>query len=289
MSALAVVPEQHGTGRWPTVSFSSLSKLTSCQRRWAFQYRDRAPEVPGPAMLKGTLLHQLWYAHWSGKDWHDELQVQGEIFIAEHPEATYLPDWIGDAAWLFDRYVTHYGDLATVTEANPDFEVVALEQEFKVKLPGKYGWLIGRLDGLWKIDGYLWLVEAKSMSDWETLDRYIYDPQCSLYVWAAREAGWPVEGVMVDAMRTYRWVAKNEGKHPVAESFDRRWVDRNQEHLDMAIEEAKAGLDMARALLRGAIRPLRNMDRHCGWCSYRSPCLAELCFNQPVIDILEDE
>jgi PD-(D/E)XK nuclease superfamily protein len=276
VSAVTIV-ELPTSGRWPHISHSSLSMLTACERQWAFKYRDKLEAPPTSAMRKGSIFHRLWGAYWGAAPqinpewaWQEETREIGAEWLAEHPDATGWPTELDDMIWLFSRYVEHYGGTAE------GWAVEGIEVPFRVKLPGKYGWLVGYYDMLLRDpEGRLWIVELKTMGDFERLESYCWDPQLSIYYWVAREQGLNPWGLLLDAARTYRWKADR----PTAESFERRWLDRNETHLEMAVREAVAGLVRAKALLRGDY-PLRNVKRDCGWCPYNVPCREELTFGR---------
>lgn len=267
-------------GRWPLLSYSSMGMLTACERKWAFRYRDQAPDSPSSAMQLGSTFHTLAGAWWQGGDWEATAKLLGEMWIRANPEAERMPKWFDDAVWLFERYIQVYG------HERPDVEVVATELEFKVRLPGKYGWLVGKIDNLWRIDGKLWVTERKTMGDWDRMEAYCWDPQVTLYFWVAQQLGYEPWGICLDAARTYRWVEKNLHKYPPEVSFQRRWLDRNDTHLKVAMDDMTAALVRQRQLLKGD-RPIRNVSRDCGWCSFREPCMNELAFSDTGI-LLED-
>jgi PD-(D/E)XK nuclease superfamily protein len=260
-----------GTRRAPTIDFTSLSTLASCQKRWHYKYVQQLDETPTTAMSLGHLMHLLFEAWWRGGDWQPVLQAEVDGWQLDNPGMEFVPEYMDRAAWLMERYVTVYGP------ERFEVEVVGVEVPFRVRLPGKYGWLVGRIDGLEIRDNHLWVVERKTGGDFSKLDTYTWDPQTSLYYWAARQLGYEPWGIMVDFTKTYRW---KRGDRPPAESFERRWLDRNDKHLEMAIEEAKVGLDLARAIITERVRPLRNPDRHCQWCPYQGPCVSELAFGE---------
>jgi PD-(D/E)XK nuclease superfamily protein len=262
-----------GTLRSPTIDFSSLNTLTSCPKRWHYRYVQGLPEDASAALTFGSLMHELWGEFWRGSLWQATLKAEVQAWQDANPEAEFVPEYFDKAFWLMSRYETVYGP------ERRDIKVIGVEVPFRVRLPGRYGWLVGRIDGLFEIDHRLWVAEFKTMADWTKLDTYTWDPQVSLYYWAAQQMGYEPFGILVDAARTYRW----KGERPAEESFDRRWVDRNPEHLVAAIEEAKTGLTMAKLFIAGTVKPYRNVTRDCAWCPYRNPCVAELCFDDLVI------
>lgn len=267
-----------GKGHSPHISHSGLSTLAECERKWCFRYRDHLPAPPTPAMSKGLLFHRLWGVWWTSPDadWTDELAKFCQEWSAENPDAERFPDWLHDTAWLFGRYAEFYDD----ERQSGEIEVVGVEVPFRVRLPHRYGWVIGRFDSLWRIKDRLWLVEAKTMSDWDSLEAFCWDPQVSLYYFAALERGGEKpEGILLDAARTYRW----RNPRPLEDSFQRRWLDRHPDHLEGVTLDVLAGFDRAKELRKGA-RPVRNVARHCEWCPFREPCRAELAFGDTGVD-----
>lgn len=283
-----VEPPSKNYTRWPHISHSGAWLLGQCERAYAFRYRDHFDTEPSKAMAKGLFIHRLLAAWWSGKPWQREAQAQVQEWRDAHPRVDEWtgevghepePEWMADMCWLMERYAAHYVNDRQL------YEVAFVEEEFKVKLPGRYGWLVGRLDmGLVDQDGRLWIVDWKSMADWDSLEAYVWAPQFSLYWHIAEQMGMEPWGVLLDALRTYRW----KNPRPLQDSFRRRWLDRSPEQVAKAVDEVTASMVRGRDILRGAY-PIRNVDRHCGWCPYREPCREELAFPTMSLEIEEDD
>lgn len=263
-----------GSRRAPTIDFSSLSNLAGCQWRWYARYVRDLPQKPSTALQLGTLMHELCGLWWQGTDWEPHLMSVVRAWQAENPDAEFVPEYMDRAAWLMNRYVENY------SHERDSVKVIATELYFKVRLPNRYGYLVGQIDNLWEIDGHLWLVERKTGSDFNKLDLHERSHQTTFYYWAAQQLGYEPWGIMLDFIRTYRW---KRDEHPPADSFERRWLDRNTEHLNNAILEAGKGLTLAKALINGTMLPLRNFDQHCQWCDVSNQCVAELGFSDLVV------
>lgn len=261
-----------GSRRSPTVDFSSLSNLASCQWRWYARYVLGMEDRPGSVALLGTLLGELCSTWWEGNAWEPLLKVRLEEWRAENPEAGFQPAWMEKAHWLMERYVAHYGP----ERDSGSVKVLASELFFKLRLPNRYGYLVGAIDQLWEIDGHVYVVERKSMADWSRIERHSISHQTTFYYWAAQQLGYEPWGIILDCIRTYQW---KRDYHPPTDSFERRWLDRGDEHLRNAIIEAGKGLTLAKALVNGSLEPLRNFDDACSWCAYRNECLADLGFS----------
>lgn len=276
LAELPTSPRNQPSLTRPHISFTSLSMLAQCERKWAFKYRDGLELTPTPAMSKGSLFHRLWRSWWETGDWENEARYAADEWaaaISSEEMVTEIPAWMSDMHWLMERYAARYASQRNTVE------VVGAEVPFMLRLPGKYGWLHGYFDAIFRIEDRIWITELKTMGDWDSLESYAWDPQVTLYYWAAQEMGYEPWGILLDAARTYRW------KQPrsVEDSFQQRWMDRNDEHLQMALRDAVAGLERARGLLRGA-DPLRNVSRDCNYCPFRDPCRAEMAFGPVAVN-----
>lgn len=265
-----------GTKRWPTIDYSSLSTLADCQWKWHRKYVLGEQFEPSTAMRLGSLLGECCQIFYAGGAWQEPIVEALRIWSAENPEATACPEWIEKASWLMGRYEQHYQD------ERHEIRQLGAEVRFKLRLPGRYGWLVGAIDEIWEIDKRVWIVERKSGADFRKIDSglFMVDPQTTLYYWAARQMGYEPWGICIDFLRTYRW---KRDEHPPEDSFRREYYDRNDEHLVAAIREAGKGLSLAKRLIGGDLEPLRNIGEHCSWCQCRNACVADLAFEDQVI------
>jgi hypothetical protein len=274
-----------GTLRSPTIDFSSLSTLADCQWRWHRKYVLGETFEPSTPMKLGSLLGEACAEFYAGRPWQAVVMRWLTEWKAENPEAEFDPEWIERAAWIMARYERHYADdRADVTQ-------LGAEVPFRVRLPGRYGWLVGKIDEIWKVNGRIWIVERKSGNDFRKIDSglFVWDPQTSIYYWAAKKMDMEPWGICIDFLRTYRWKRDGDAR-PTEESFRREWHDRTDEHLEHAIGEAGKGLTLAKLIINKTIEPLRNLGEHCSWCECRNACVADLAFEDLVVpDELEWE
>lgn len=232
------------------MSYSELSTLSACENKWKLTYDtpDRERFEGTDAMALGSEMHRLLGKWWSG---------DSDFHVSENPTAT----------WLMWRYADHYG-----TDNIEPLMMEALEVPFAQKYRGTY--IFGWMDGLVRnIDtGELWIAEFKTMGNWSKLNQLPVDKQITLYIWAARAAGYNVKGVMYDAIRTYRWTGKNADDHLPDESFRREFVERSDEQILECLEELDSAITV-KTDLRWMIRtPLRNVGTNCDWCSVMPQC-----------------
>ena len=291
MSERAPIP---GLGKWPHVSHSSLIDLAFCEKLYTLKKVDGHDFEATVPMKKGSFFGALAADWWLTGSWDETATELTKEWATANPDAEFLPDWMHDAAWLMGRYERVY----EAERLSGAIEVLGQEVLLKVRLPGKYGWYVCYLDELWRAYGHLWIVERKTMADFSELEAFAWSPQITGQHWALTQAvrtdpkiraltgGEEPYGILLDAARTYRW-KRDEHKHPPADSFQRRWLDRNPEHDEEAVLDAIAGLERMRALKRGA-RPLRNVGRHCNSCQARVPCRMQAAFGEDAV-VWDDE
>ena len=303
------------------VSYTELDTLAQCEKKYSYKYLLRQKSGQTPAMWKGSLVHDVVGPWWdSERDIHEILDEQLAAAGADTPLDQAIVD---DTRWLLDRYQRVYWE----DRANKSLRVIGQELKFQQQLPKMAAdvVLVGYVDQL-VLDrrGGLWLVERKTMNDWQRLELLPADRQIDLYIWLARSCGLPVQGVLFDAIRTYRWKAEKPtlreiedelvaGLHggnwalatkgalrieakrlqelhpgverPAEESVELRWVDRTDEQINETLDEVSSALSRRAQLAFGA-KPVRNIGRHCHQCPFKNECWDSLAFPND-IDIEE--
>lgn len=280
-------------------SYSELSTLADCEKKWWFRYlmRDRRPQTV--QQRRGSHLHDL-VAAWRQGDVEPAMQ--------RLVDADLDPEQFEAISWVFDRYVRYYG---------PQGRPRVVANELKVEsTDGRFGDITIEtwVDEIVQVhNGGLWAVERKSMKDWRRLSSLDVDPQVSITVWNLQRNGWPIKGVLYDAIRTHVFagtkptqaflkglMAKHEGEkqdayldrireaqewqrieEPLESSFRLEPQYRSEVHIAAALDEMAAGLARRRALAAGDA-PMRNIGNHCDWCDYKYECWTGLEFNQDI-------
>jgi hypothetical protein len=135
---------------------------------------------------------------------------------------------------------------------------------------------------LHKQSGRLFLQECKSMRDWRRLDILTVDPQMTHYYLGLRAAGYEVDGVLYDAIKTYRW---KRDDHPPEDSVQRVFIDRTPEQCEASLVDLHAFDDRREDIESGRRSPLRNISSFgsCSFCNFRAECWEELAFPEPEI------
>jgi len=155
------------------------------------------PYKKSTALTLGSIVHSAFDMYYSGFSEVEVMQWLGntideEIAKAspEESEGLVIVKYTALAMWL-----SYPKDLSIFEEIKP-------EVELKVELiPGVK--VVLKVDGLIKQEGKHWIRELKTtgMSFPQFENRCKSSPQCSLYTWAVRKTGIPVEGVVYDFIK----------------------------------------------------------------------------------------
>jgi len=286
------VPRDHLEHCGPySITFSELNTLASCEERWFQNYVERIENDSTQAMNFGTVMHYLTAEWWA----------TGTVHTAEAAaifEQVILPGdgkrSLADADWLMERYVLHYkGWKEEGWKVDPAHAAeVSLHATLKVPSVGPVE-VWGTPDQfLLDPDGKRWLREAKTMADWRRLDVVDVTPQETLYTWLARMNGIPVQGVLFDAIKSYRWT---RDKHPAADSFQMVSLYRDQDQIDGALSWATALLQRRSHLhpqvtAFSPFAPIKNISQQsCGNCGYQASCWTALSFPHDIEIVGDDD
>lgn len=300
------------TRKGDNTSFTELSTLAQCEQRWWYRFPAGGDSEPSMQMLKGTIIHEGAAAFWSCPD--SDVVYKAMVAAGLHDLE---PQDRSDTEWLMWRYCDFYAPMVDRVR------VIEHEMELKAKLPGTNITVWGHLDGVYEIDGKLFVVERKTYGRRDRLDLLDIDPQITLYDWLAKANGISVYGILFDGIYTRRWAlekptqkalieanaedpagvrfttkqlerswAKSQVEaHPgvdraLSESFDQVWLYRTKTQVAQAQRWASDILSR-RAALRRSKRPVRNIGPLCKGCFEREQCGEELAFTP--IEIVTDQ
>jgi hypothetical protein len=272
------------------IRISEVGTMGTCEKMWQYRYVLEQEDPASGPMIKGTLLHAYYAAWWKNGQPNNVFALGPDKVINEiNPDhrdevSDHLdkhPEVADDAIWLFGRFCKVHGGRNT-------FELVESELELEAEVDGLL--LQGRADALVRHveSGKLYLGECKSMRDWRRLDILQVDPQVTHYYLLLQAAGYPVHGVMYDALKTYRW---KRDEHPPEDSIQRIFLDRTAEQCEASLDDLRAFRANAEAI-EGKVRlPLRNISSFgsCSFCNYRPQCWEELAFPETEIIVLGGE
>lgn len=303
-------------------SYSEMSMLASCEQKWSLRYREHLKGDDSQALQLGRLVDIGVSALLKGEDWYGLLQ---RTVAEEGADWSYvvLQDIEGPAStadWLIRRYRDYYGlppqvvatqlDLTAKIPGTAQIHRAIIDELWSVD--GEL-WVVerktyGRNDRLQLVDVdpqltlNLWVARENGYDCKGIVFDGIYT-----YRWKPEK---PTQGdmmnqILADPLRygemwkdVSQKVLREKAKalieespgidRPAADSFDRMWLDRTDEHIAEAIKEVKGGLQRRNALRRGA-RPMRNIGPSCRSCAQRPTCFERLGFPESVLDIELDE
>lgn len=193
----------------PLLTHSRMDTFKTCRKRHWFAYeRAVRPVIDAKALRMGQGFHGA----------QEILLATGDFPAAvESIRAHYrhMPDEY-DVYWWSIECETVIREICGYVWrwSQQNIEVVATEQEFALPLinpetgqPSRTFMLAGKIDGIIKLsDGRLNILEHKLLSedlgtDSDLWKRLRIDHQITLYVWAARQLGFPVDGVTYNVAR----------------------------------------------------------------------------------------
>ena len=178
------------------ISYSMMNVAKQCWKKYEWKYvHSLEPIDQGPALKLGVIIHDAFYAYYNGlsdiltsdmieKKFYEEMDKveQSDIESVQILQAIALGMW---NSFPKDRH---------------QFQSILPEHPFVMNFNGMP--IEGRLDGLIQKDDKWWVRELKttSLQARNFKERANISEQASLYFWAARKMGFPVQGVMYDAL-----------------------------------------------------------------------------------------
>jgi hypothetical protein len=184
---------------------SMLKTWATCHNQTRYKYVERlkkryATERDKP-LRRGTWFHALLETHYQGGDWkktHEELSARfGELFDEERDALGDLPR---ECATLMRSYLWHYG--ADKTDRFHGWKIHATELTLECPWPDGRGIYRGRVDLLVEDQYGWWIVDHKTHKTLPDMTFRLLDWQSALYIWAARECGYNVQGFIWNYIRT---------------------------------------------------------------------------------------
>lgn len=231
------------------LSYSSINTYDTCPAKFRFQYADRIPQAPSPALSFGDSLHRALYLFHSRP-------------VPVAPSIDELHEML-DASWVSDgfsgaseeqTYRDHGRQVVTQYHRQnaSDYRIpVALEFRFQVELEGVT--LAGVIDRMDRIPGGGYeIVDYKTNRRLPPQSRIDEDLQLSIYHLAARE----VWGIEPERLTLYYLLPGQ-----------RMSTTRSASDLDAL--RRKIGV-IAERIGAGMFEPRQNPL--CDWCDYQALC-----------------
>jgi hypothetical protein len=180
------------------LSNNSSSVARSCWKSYYWRYVEKlTPIKQAPSLSLGQAIHEAFDLFYKGKPIQETLSHIKKSFDDEIANAS--PD--ESESLVIQKFIC-LGMFGNFPYFNSKFDEIQSEKEFRVKLMrGVY--FNGRADGLVKKDGNWWLRELKTTG--QTLrqfnQRITTASQGTAYVWAMKQLGYDVKGIMYDFIK----------------------------------------------------------------------------------------
>ncbi len=246
------------------LDYTMMSTFNTCRRKFDYRFNRGLVGQTGataPDFGKGV--------HCGLDSWYVTRDVDQAIGMfkknyKEQPEVDDKRTWkMGE--WILKNYDTTYQD--------QPWKLVQSEQSFEIPLPNgnKH---IGRIDKIVDWDGMLWVVDHKTTSQLGASYFKMAEPNLQFlgYVWAARQMGYQVVGVIVDAILVAKGLleASSRAKLTPLARYD-KYV--SQEELDEWLETVlRIHGDIKICADQGVWYPNFDACNYYGECSYRRVC-----------------
>jgi ATP-dependent helicase/DNAse subunit B len=188
------------------LSFSKVKQFRRCKKKYHYKYvQGLKKRKAGIALRRGSWLHECLETHYRDGNWkigynNYKKENWDKLFDEEKIEEKDLPDEIQR---IMEGYLRLY------EEKEKELKIVAVEQDFKIRIPGTPIVLVGIIDLLAYDDMGLWVIDHKTVKRVPDEELRLTDLQLSLYYWVMtqikKEMNIPVDkiaGVMFNYLRT---------------------------------------------------------------------------------------
>lgn len=183
------------------ISNNSMSIARGCWKKYYWTYVEGLrPKTKTDQLTLGEIVHKAFELFYTGTSDKDVLSYIEKRYDEEIAKA-----FVDDQESLITSKYTALGMWAGYPHKNPaEFSENHVEAEFKIKLPNIKGVrLVGRADGIVLKDGVWWVREVKTtgLTPRQFEGRIKNSSQVTGYVIAAKQKGYPVAGVMYEAIK----------------------------------------------------------------------------------------
>lgn len=184
---------------------SMIKTMARCPKQAQYKYHERlkrrfvtARQKP---LKRGTWFHSLLEEYYAGRDWkakHRELSLQYAELFDEEKDA--LGDLPRECLRLMKSYLWHYG--ADKSDPYHGWDVKGTELTLECPWPDGEGIYRCRLDIMYEDEWGLWIGDHKTHKALPGHTQRLQDYASALYIWCARENGYPVQGFVWNYIKT---------------------------------------------------------------------------------------
>ena len=270
------------------ISYSKLSTFSQCPLKYRFQYIDKLPTKPAPALFFGSTIHAcLEWLHHPGDNADGATRTLADLldYLDTHwsPPAEFDAGALEQAgctreraeALLTEYYLKHVGHDAASGRTNEPERAHAVEKKFKIDFDGDVvNGIIDRIDRIVDDNGAV----SYEIIDYKTNKKApnrLYDEQLvqlAIYQWAAEE------GTDWDRQALDFYPVNRAGLFFVVPEVNRKMFPERGLDVAAVKQEVRATIDKiksATATLESdndAFGPTPN--KLCNWCDFQDLCPA---------------
>jgi hypothetical protein len=168
------------------LSNSKAKTWATCQMKYKYKYEDKLrPKRTAVPLRKGSWVHKVLEDYDSGKNWVDTIKTlrdteYNKLFDEEKA-------LLGDLPMEVFRMMRAY--FQTYKEIDALHEVIQVEQDFMIRLPGTKIVLTGKIDKITRDQsGKVWIWEHKTMKSAPPSETFrMTDTQTAMYTWVGEQ------------------------------------------------------------------------------------------------------
>ncbi len=168
------------------IHVTERSTFKFCRRMWKYSYLESLVPIAEPknAMWAGRGIHYGLAEFYRKR--RDPIEGFEEWLRTVIPDSDWQTMWqeekdqIKATQQLVHPLLQGYVDFATRCD---DWEIVAVEDPIRIKIPHTKTYLIGTLDLLVRRNGRLWVVDHKSVASFADPEYLDFDDQMTAYLW----------------------------------------------------------------------------------------------------------
>lgn len=249
----------------PLTTQSMVKTFRQCPREAMYKYHERlSPKIASVPLTRGKWIHSCLEEHYSGGDWkvpHKKLTAEFSKLMDEEKDK--LGDLPREIELLLVSYFWHYGD-PEVAQYD-DWEVLEVEKLIEAVMPNGHLFR-GKVDMIIRDSlGRIWIVDHKTHKRFPNWEYRLLDEQSTMYTWATRQNGIPVEGFIWNYISTAHLPKYNVLKNGKAFYAKSLTADSTYPAFTRAIKAAKAEYgedflsdDNDRAKVKARLAELKN-------------------------------
>lgn len=249
----------------------------TCQRKYYYRiHQGIVGRTEATAPLFGNAIHTALDSWYTDKDVVKAI----EIFKSNYKEDLELDDKrthkMGE--WILNNYHRTY--------ENQPLKLIKTEQSFTLPLPNGNN-LIGRIDKIVEWDGMYWLMDHKTTSMLGSSYVKMAEPNLQFrgYTWAAKQLGYPVVGVLLDAILVAKGLLDSSARSRLTPLL-RHDIYHSKQHLDEWLDIV-TNVQHNIKLSEETNQWTPNFDActYYGECPYRRICIEEPALRDKVISM----